>query len=199
MSTTISVSNVDITVTCTNDINSTSVTINDAATAQNKVLNATFQNVFLRYLFSATLVNDSTTYFYLCGVNDEFQAWQTIDLPYGFSTTDVIGQDRIFLSADRTVAVQQAILIPREPNLLTTVLLLTGIPDVNVICASNQVQQTIFFSNVLSTNVANPPSTTEAITSRDINITTGMLLAHVAVICTLLIILRIVCRSTVCA
>ena len=170
--TTTSVLNI-IVVTCVNDIEFTSVTINAAATAQNEILNRISQNVFLQYLFSAAIVNDSTTYFYLCGVNDVFQAWQTNSLPYGFSTTDMIGQDRTDLSADQTLAAQQAILMAREPYSLITILLLTRFPDVNVTCASTRFQGTLLFSDVQSTTVTTPPPTTEFFTTPDIN--SGML------------------------
>ena len=114
VSTNTSASNVDNTVTCVDGINSTSVTINDTAIAQNVILNRRSQNVFLQYLFSANIVNNSTTNFSLCGVNDEFQHWQTNSLPYRFTNTDAIGGNRTFLSADQTVAAQQAILIARN-------------------------------------------------------------------------------------
>ena len=145
-------------VTCGNEINSTSVTINDTAIAQNVILNRRSQNVSLQYLFSANIVNDSTTSFYLCGVNDVIQAWQTNGLPYVFRDTDAIGRDRTFLSADETVAVQQTILMGREPYSLISILLLS-IPYVNVTCASSQFPETLFHSEVKSTTVTTPPPT----------------------------------------
>ena len=180
VSTTTTSINVVIVATCVNDVEFKTVTINDAATAQNEILNANSQNVFLQYLFSATIVNDSTSYFYLCGVNDVFQAWQTNSLPYGFTNTNAIGQDRIDLSADQTLAVQQAILMAREPYSLISILLLTSNPDVNVTCASNRFRRTLLFSDVLSTTVTTPPPTTEDFTTPAI--TNGMLFAHILAI-----------------
>ena len=172
VSTTTSI-NVVIVVTCYNGVEFKTVTINDAATAQNEILNATSQNVSLQYLFSATIVNDSTTYFYLCGVNDEFQQWQTNSLPYIFSITDAIGRNRTVLSADQTVAAQQAILMAREPYSIISILLLTSIPDVNVTCASSRFRGTLLFSDVQSTTVTTPPPTTEVFT------TNGTLFDHI--------------------
>ena len=181
VSTTTSI-NVVIVVTCVNDVEFTSVTTNDIATAQNEILNQISQNVFLQYLFSANIVNNSTTYFYLCGVNDIFQAWLTNSLPYGFTNTDAIGRNRTLLSADKTLAVQQAILMAREPYSIISILLLTSIPDVNVTCASSQFQRILFFSEVQSTTVTTPPptappTTTEGFTT--LAITNGMLFAHI--------------------
>ena len=177
VSTTTSI-NVVIVVTCFNGVEFKTVTINDAATAQNEILNATSQNVFLQYLFSATIVNDSTTYFYLCGVNDVIQQWKTNSLPYLFTNTDAIGQIRIDWSADRTLVAQQAILMAREPYSFVSILLLTRIPDVNVTCASNQFQGTLFFSDVQSTIVTTPPPTT--VTTPDISL--GKLFAHIVAV-----------------
>ena len=168
--------NVVILVACVNGVDFTSVTINDAATAQNEILNANFHNVFLQYLLSATIVNDSTTYFYLCGVNDEFQQWQTNSLPYIFSITDAIGRNRFDLSADQTLVARQAILMAREPYSVVSILLLTSIPDVNVTCASSQFQRILLFSEVQSTTVTTPPPTTEVFT------TNSMLFAHIVAI-----------------
>ena len=168
--------NVVIVVTCVNDIEFTSVTVKDEATAQNEILNLNSHNVFLQYLFSATIVNDATTYFYLCGVNNEFQAWQTNNsLPYVFSKTDPIGRNRTDLSADQTLVAQQAILMAREPYSVVSILLLTRIPDVNVTCASSLFQETLFFSDVQSTIVTTPPPTT--VTTPDISF--GKLFAHI--------------------
>ena len=143
VSTTTSI-NVFNVVTCGNDIEFTSVSTNNTGTAQNVILNRRSQNVFFQYLFSANIVNDTTTYFYLCGVNDVIQAWQTNGLSYQFFDTDAIGRDRTFLSADQTVAVQQTILMGREPYSLISILLLS-IPYVNVTCASSQFPETLPF------------------------------------------------------
>ena len=177
-----SVSNMDITVTCVDGISSTSVTINDTATVQNVILNRRSQNVFL-LLFSANIVNNSTTYFYLCGVNDEFQHWQINSLQYGFTNTDAIGQNRTFLSADQTVAAQQAILIAQEPYSVS-ILLLTGIPDVNITCASSKFQETLLHSEVQSTTVTTPPTTAPPTTGTAPAITNGygMLFAQIVAV-----------------
>ena len=175
VSTTTSI-NVVIVVTCFNGVEFKSVTINDAATAQNEIFNANSQNVFLQYLLSATIVNDSTTYFYLCGVNDVIQQWQTNSLPYIFSNTDAIGRNRFDLSADQTLVARQAIVMAREPYSVVSILLLTSIPDVNVTCASSQFQRILFFSEVQSTTVTTPPPTTEVFT------TNGMLFDHIVAI-----------------
>ena len=179
VSTTTSI-NVVIVVTCVNGVEFTSVTANDIATAHNEILNRISHNVFLQYLFSANIVNNSTTYFYLCGVNDIFQAWQTNSLPYLFTNTDAIGQSRTFLLADQTLAVQQTILMAREPYSLIAILLLTTIPDVNVTCASSQFQGMLLFSDVQSSTVTTPPPTTEGFTTPAI--TNGMLFAHIVAI-----------------
>ena len=170
-----------IVVTCFNGVEFKSVTINDAATAQNEILNANSQNVSLQYLFSATIVNDSITYFYLCGVNDEIQQWQTNGLPYIFSNTDAIGRSRTVLSADQTVAAQQAILMAREPYSLIAILLLTSIPDVNVTCASSRFQGTLLFSDVQSTTVTTPPPTTPP-TTTEVFTNNGTLFDHIVAI-----------------
>ena len=179
-------------VTCGNEINSTSVTINNTAIAQNVILNRISQNVLnLQYLFSANIVNDSTTSFYLCGVNDVIQAWQTNGLPYVFMDTDAIGQGRTFLSADETVAVQQTILMGREPYSLISILLLS-IPYVNVTCASSQFRETLSSSEVQCTTVTTPPTTAlpttappttaEIFTTPDITNGNGMLFARIVAI-----------------
>ena len=118
VSTTTSI-NVFNVVTCGNDIEFTSVSTNNTGTAQNVILNRRSQNVFFQYLFSANIVNNSTTYVYLCGVNDVIQIWQTNGLSYVFTNnTDAIVQNLTFLSADQTLAVQQTFLMGREPYLI---------------------------------------------------------------------------------
>ena len=188
--------NVVIVVTCFNGVEFKSVTINDAATAQNEILNANSQNVFLQYLLSATIVNDSITYFYLCGVNDEFQAWQTNSLPYIFRNTDAIGQNIIDLSVDQTLVAQQAILMAREPYSLISILLLTSIPDVNVTCASSLFQGTLYFSDVQSTTVTTPPPISEVYTAPDNN--SGMLFAHIIAIYTHKLLIYCILSQVMC-
>ena len=179
-------------VTCGNDIEFTSVSTNNTAKVQN-VLNRRSHNVLnLQYLFSANIVNNSTTYFYLCGVNDVIQVWQTNGPPYVFTDTNAIGQDRTCLSADQTLAVQQTILMAREPYSIVAILLLTSIPDVNVTCASSQFKETLFHSEIQSTTVTTPPTTAppttappttaEIFTTPAITNGNGMLFAHIVAI-----------------
>lgn len=143
-------SNITLTVTCWNELKFAKVSNKDTAVEKSTVIHSADPSgsLVLQFLFSATIVNNTKTYFYMCAVKGLYQGWQTNAQEFGFGQQDVIGKQKIFLSVDGTVSEQHAILITPGPFSLVSLLLVTGIPGVNVTCASLQHERTILFSDV---------------------------------------------------
>ena len=141
---------------CSSSTNSSYAVVHDRSSPNNDVVKNYSDIIFYQYLFSTRLDVNLTTYFYICGVNDDLQTWSFGDgNPYGYEVTDSIGEYRTTYSNYFAYSV----LIAREPYPLTSVLFLTLSDniEVNVACSSVTQMVTIAFTEVLPP----PTATTE--------------------------------------
>ncbi len=139
-------------VSCVISNQSSNVIDTSGSNLQNASLTKVTDNVLLQYMFQANIFGNLTTYFYICGVNDVTQAWQTTGLATGYSNTDRIGDNRTKLSGN--LAIEAAFLLGFEPYSLVSVFILTTRSEINVKCASNSHQLTILYDDILNISIS---------------------------------------------
>ena len=140
-------------VVCISDID-LNTTNNFGAPVQREmyesVLNSE-RNVILNHLFSKeeTARNNSHFSLFLCSVQQDFQAWELNNngLPFGFSILD--NEDRVIPSPfqGKMSVNMVAFLAFNVEYVLSTFLLLQGMPNVNISCASGLYSVEVYVVN----------------------------------------------------
>ena len=158
-------------VVCRNEVVQNSTSNRVAPLIQTMNIRKHTDSVYLHYILTKNIISSSTnlyTSIFICGVQNVFQTWQVERSPYGFDTSSKIGDDRLFfLSQDRTVVNEQAILIARVPYQIVSILFITDTSDiVNVTCSGDV--QVMLSVNRLSTSTECPTMTTSLITEASI-------------------------------
>ena len=137
----------------------------------------TTNSVHLDYVVSQSIQNSTpcVVRIFLCGVEREFQSWETNRPKYGFGFTDPLGIDRLFLSENHTFVDQQAIFIDREPYQIVTVLLLTNESVETVICSAGLREAQLSTSlSGLSTELNVPMAMSSVSTSKLVTLASNL-------------------------
>jgi len=116
-----------------------------------------YSNVIIyKYLFSAQILNNSTTYFFVCGVNGPLQVWSSGGESYGFTTrNNAVGDHRTKFQNSA-----YSTLIDHQTNSLTSVLLLTEKDDMdtNITCSSISDQVVTITLEEVRGSITTPPT-----------------------------------------
>ena len=135
-------SQVELRVTCLSDLgnNSTDTTATPLVQTVGEVVTDNSTNVLLQHVFTAQIIRDanrSTTNVFLCGTNSDFLTWEVSDgLPFGFSIHEVAGETLPPPSPDNTFVPELSFKSSSEVYTVTTILIVTGSPNVSIRCSS---------------------------------------------------------------
>ena len=135
-------SQAELRVTCLSDLgnNSTDTTATPLVKTVGEVVTDNSTNVLLQHVFTAQIISDanrSTTNVFLCGTNSDFLTWEVSDgLPFGFSIHEMTGETLPPPSPDNTFVPELSFKSSSEVYTVTTILIVTGSPNVSIRCSS---------------------------------------------------------------
>ena len=136
-------SQAELRVTCRSDLgnNSTDTTATPLVKTVGEVATDTSTNVLLKHVFTAQIIRDAnrstTTNVFMCGTNSNYLTWEVNGRwPFGFSDQEMTGLTLPSPNPDRTLVTELSFKSSSGVYTVTTMLILSGSPNVNIRCSS---------------------------------------------------------------